>query len=377
MTPGGDGRRTFASGDGLRAGAAMAVLAFHAAVVTTLLVGPASGGAQGAAWDVLMHLNVGVIVFFVLSGYLVGGPFVRAWLGDAPPPQLGRYLGRRLRRIVPAFWVVSALALLWFGVGESSLREVLLVFGFAQVYDWSAAADVMRHAWTLDAELAFYLLLPAFAVAFRDVPRRIRPACLAAVLGAIVVIGLLVQGRANPGGLGSLHFSPFGLGLYFVPGLVLAAVEPWARGHLTGTRRGRRIALLAALAAAVAFAALTRVEPTAGVATAVLQLVVGAGAVGGALVWEWATGRAALGLDHRVPAALGRWSYGIYLIHAPVTLQASESFAGAGDRWGTFGAITVLTLVVTIPASWACWTFVERPALRARWRRAPEPAFPH
>ena len=67
--------------------------------------------------------------FFAISGYLVGGPWVRAALGLAPAPRVGRYAARRLRRIVPAFWVVLAAAARLLGrlgccAGESASRRV-------------------------------------------------------------------------------------------------------------------------------------------------------------------------------------------------------------------------------------------------------------
>src|SRR4051812_8429119 len=78
--------------DGLRALAALSVLAYHSLLATAGL-----GAASGA-------LHFGVPVFFVLSGLLLYRPFVAARMDGAPPPRLRSYAVRRAARIVPAYW---------------------------------------------------------------------------------------------------------------------------------------------------------------------------------------------------------------------------------------------------------------------------------
>ncbi|WP_421119978.1 acyltransferase family protein [Aquihabitans daechungensis] len=62
--------------EGLRAVAALAVLVTHVSLNAM--------GNDGPFGGLLARLDVGVAVFFVLSGYLLYKPFVRALLRDGP-----------------------------------------------------------------------------------------------------------------------------------------------------------------------------------------------------------------------------------------------------------------------------------------------------
>src|ERR1700730_4361523 len=75
--------------DPLRAVAALSVGTFHVFAVSTLTWRhPAAAGSFAAGWigRVSGSLSIGLYIFFVLSGYLLGRPFVR-WLvtGDQRP----------------------------------------------------------------------------------------------------------------------------------------------------------------------------------------------------------------------------------------------------------------------------------------------------
>ena len=83
----------------LRAIAAVMVVVHHA--------GSYAGEARtGSLYTLTAVMDSGVAVFFVLSGYLLYKPFVRALLRDEPLPSVRRYFRHRLLRIVPLYWVV-------------------------------------------------------------------------------------------------------------------------------------------------------------------------------------------------------------------------------------------------------------------------------
>src|SRR3954469_14434519 len=77
--------------DGLRAFAAIAVLLTHTAIYSGLA---ATGGATARY---AQRLEVGVAVFFVISGFVLYRPFL-----EDRGVSLRRYAGRRALRIVPA-----------------------------------------------------------------------------------------------------------------------------------------------------------------------------------------------------------------------------------------------------------------------------------
>src|SRR5438067_3573658 len=96
------GRRA-AGLDGLRALAALSVVCFH--VWLYRFPDPTRVRRAGPLDDVLSDFRLGLILFFVLSGYLLYRGFARAALLGERPPDLGRYARRRAARILPAYYV--------------------------------------------------------------------------------------------------------------------------------------------------------------------------------------------------------------------------------------------------------------------------------
>lgn len=378
--------RRFASGDALRGLAALMVLVFHCALWAALVTHHADprllAPAYGHAGLVLRNLESGLYVFFALSGYLVGGPWVRAFVLRQRPPRLGRYASRRLRRIVPAFWLVAALLLIRHGVAGSSVWQVASIFLFAQDLAHAPARGWIAQAWTLDIEMAFYVGLPLIAGLVAGL-RALRPGRAAAggprhraalVLAVLAVTSLAsVKLRAAGAPDQALTRNLAALWFAFVPGLALAAVEPLVLGR-GAARRWHALALLA-LAAAGALA-LVRLDPdTARGYRAVASAALGGGLVGAALVWQWATGRAPRLATTRPVVALGRWSYGIYLVHGAVGFELLNLVRGAGGPVAVFVAVLPGTLLGSVVVAAALWRFVERPALERRlalpWLRQP------
>src|SRR3954468_20167165 len=118
----------FGAGDGLRALAALSVVVFHAAVMTAP---SAETGTLGPGWQLVGHLDLGLYVFFVLSGYLLTRGFAAALVMGGPLPGASRYVGHRLRRIVPAFWAALLLTLVLEGANGSGPADVARTFLFA------------------------------------------------------------------------------------------------------------------------------------------------------------------------------------------------------------------------------------------------------
>ena len=103
---------------------------------------------------------IGVDLFFVLSGYLIGGQLL-APLARGQRIKLGRFFTRRALRIMPAYFVVLAIYFLlpsWREYSEMSqpLWKFLLSVQNIALHGGTA----FSHAWSLAVEDQFYLALP-------------------------------------------------------------------------------------------------------------------------------------------------------------------------------------------------------------------------
>jgi len=146
--------------DGLRGLAAVGVVVLHVWMYTG-----AHDPTQSVLLDVVIgELRLGLVYFFVLSGFLLALPWADAALGQARAPRVGRFLTRRLARIGPAYWLalVAAAALLA-GTGhprEASLWDLPIIALFAQNLFEDTRGLVDPPMWSLHVEVGFYLALP-------------------------------------------------------------------------------------------------------------------------------------------------------------------------------------------------------------------------
>src|SRR5438105_6302359 len=134
--------------DILRALAIIVVVIYHAALFGFKL----PGRVDRFGW-------IGVDLFFVLSGYLIGGQLL-APLARDQSINLGRFFARRALRVMPAYFVVLAIYIFL-----PSWRE------YPEMYPWSKfllsvqnvglhGGTAFSNAWSLAVEDQFYLFLP-------------------------------------------------------------------------------------------------------------------------------------------------------------------------------------------------------------------------
>lgn len=194
---------TLAFLDGVRAIAVLWVLAYHVTVplLVDALPVKASFHLLGPAGDVYAELlrfpplqpilggNLGVDLFLVLTGFLVGRSLLREQ-ADTDRVRYGRFLARRWLRITPAYLLAMALYAIEPGQraacarwGWSNLLFVNNLFG-PQV----SRSSCFGHGWSLALEMQFYAIAPVLvaAMAVRRAGARV-PLALAAVSLACVL----------------------------------------------------------------------------------------------------------------------------------------------------------------------------------------------
>lgn len=136
----------------------------------------------------------GVHLFFVLSGYLLGGKLLEKLGSGNKRRVVLRYLGDRFLRIYPAFFVcLLVFVLLRYFTGKNPpdvldiLSRVGLFFNYLDMSDFFAINAAL---WTLAVELQFYLVLPVAALLALSFIREWKSATVA--LGIVfVIVGVL------------------------------------------------------------------------------------------------------------------------------------------------------------------------------------------
>jgi peptidoglycan/LPS O-acetylase OafA/YrhL len=367
----------------VRAVAALLVVFCHAGAVSGVTF-------RSGAGIYLARMEVGVSVFFVLSGFLLYRAFAVRHLIGGEPPALVRFWTRRAGRIFPAYWV--ALTLVPVVIGRALVDDpvdVGVYYGLAQIYDADRVLGGLYQAWSLCTELAFYLFLPIYAMAMS---RRVRPlasqlrvelAGIAALYAASVIfrISLLALG------VGGYQFTwlPAWLDM-FALGMGLAVASAW----MTTTRSTPRVLAVAverpALCLAIAAAAFVAVSnlgiPTGLAPLSAYQRLMGQFLY--SLVAVTLVAPAVFSQRGRLPAvltsrplvAIGLVSYSMYLWH-PAMIDKAVDWTGGRTLAAEAGPVFVLSVALTVAVAAASYVLVERPlATIAEFKRAPRPSPP-
>jgi peptidoglycan/LPS O-acetylase OafA/YrhL len=264
---------------------------------------------------------LGVPLFFVVSGFCIHLPQARSRAaGSAAQPDWGRFFRRRLWRLYPPYLCSLALGALLLLVSTGGLpvappailAQALLVHTFHP-----ASFDGLNPpAWTLALEAQLYL---AYPVVFWLVARHRPWRALALVLAITMLYRGLLLLEPFPARFGGVAWEFF-LARWFEWTLGAVAAE-WAVGSIALPHALRSPWLAAAaLGGAVAlewhtwrFGVYALKEPLDGVAFALLLVA--------ALDRERAgVAGAARSARSRWLAAVGAWSYSLYLVHRPIQL---------------------------------------------------------
>ncbi len=135
--------------DLLRALAIIVVVIYHAGIMGF----PMPGRVDRWGW-------IGVDLFFVLSGYLIGGQLLAPLARDRRI-NLGRFFARRALRIMPAYFVVLAVYFLLPPLREyPEMSQPLWKFLLSVQNIALHGGTAFSHAWSLAVEDQFYLCLP-------------------------------------------------------------------------------------------------------------------------------------------------------------------------------------------------------------------------
>ena len=374
--------------DGLRAIACLLVVWHH---LTQRLNGHNYHGLLANIHYAGMRGEVGVSLFFVLSGCLLSLPFWRSFVSNEPLPRLRLYVVNRAARIVPAMWInlliVSLLAIPIWNYGWNWARVLSSMF-FINNFDYRTffPAELNGPLWSIGLEVWCYILLPLVLIPVIKLSRSV------IVAATVLILGILTLQLMNPWILRTFMTDDLAKGwqfgmtggakqwlpywnvntffCQFLVGSLGALVISWLVHKQVKTRA--LFDLLSVLAMIAAFVLVwIRVQPGAPDAQThqpyaapyfALLMSIGLVLCTQSKYW-WRV------LDNPLFTWVAKISFGIYLWHMVFIMTIGAKFnthfvvfgMNSGWHWLKLSAVVVAGSVLVASAS---WQFIESPILR-------------
>ncbi|HUQ58710.1 acyltransferase family protein [Lentzea sp.] len=308
---------------------------------------------------------IGVDVFFVISGFLITSHLDREIIRTGRV-RLGKFYARRVRRLLPAAFLVLVLSVVlayfllpyprwtanaWESFAAASYWENWLLAGKSVNYSaQNEAASLVQHYWSLSVEEQFYLFWPLLLMGMFKIGRR-----------RWVVAGVLVLGALSLG-LSVYYTTVSPSAAYFI-----TPVRVWEFAIGAGVAlAATRLVLPRLLAELAAFAGLAMIIATAfaydhhtpfpGYLALVPAVGTGLVIVSGLRPGrQWHTAVTA----SRPVQFVGDVSYSLYLWHWPVVLLAPFALSGLLDK-GELSAPWLLGLLaLSLALAWLSKVVVE------------------
>jgi peptidoglycan/LPS O-acetylase OafA/YrhL len=368
--------------DAIRGLSACVVVVIHAMFLTGALRGSYAG-------TVLERLGVVVPAFFVISGFLLYEPFVRARLTGRGLPPAGLYYWRRAVRVLPPYWIALGVSALLVSLPLIDGGNWWLFAILGQTATLGTFHGGLLVTWSLSVEIVFYALLPLWAaLALRalsgQAPDRAVRLELLALAGVAVVAFVIRSALWTRPTLRHLAFAFPGHADVFAAGMALAVAvhAPAGAGRAVALLRGvarRPLACWGAAAAAVLVLAAVLPFPSQPAfpphwSHAGFQLEHCVYTLCGFLIVAPAALRLAersrsLAVLRRPAVAwLGLASYGIFLSHYQVVSHLAPRFEDLGG-WAML-PVAALAVAIAIVFGAVSWYLVERPLMRISpsWR---------
>ncbi len=316
---------------------------------------------------------VGVDVFFVVSGFLVGGALASEAISSGRI-DFAAFYARRARRILPAGMLTIGVVAIAVALTISPLRNLLWGRPFFEAslgkdalaatayvpnlwfmregneYGATTSSSPYLHFWSLGVEEQFYIVAP-FVIAILWFASRKRLAAFTITVSALGVLSVLysLAVHATDGNIG--YFDPLGRAWELVAGVLAALVA--TRLAARWTTRAATIATVSGFVG-VGLSALL-IDGERGWPRWTAVLVVAATA----LVLVAGSRSASFGVVARPLAWVGDRSYSWYLWHWPFLVIAT-AISDAPVRRLELGVVALVSLAVADQQ----YRWVERPAMR-------------
>ncbi len=300
---------------------------------------------------------VGVDIFFVISGFLIGGILWREHTSSGTLA-LGRFYMRRIRRLAPAYFAMAFASLIagWIVLLPFEFREFgksliaatvylsnVLFYRQSGYFDGPSDEKMLLHTWSLSVEEQFYIFLP-LTILVLGRSRNTLIAGLSLLALASLVSSIVMTERSHTAAFFLFPFRAWELlaGVF----LAIAGVQwklKWAYGTwVSWLGMALIFASVLFIPGGTSFPGWNVIAPVAGT---ILILVNGQDK-------NWVNRI----LSAKVPVFFGLISYSLYLWHWPILTLLNYVHEGP------LGLVeTLFWLLIVFGVSVASWRFVERP----------------
>jgi len=330
---------------------------------------------------VLFHAGwIGVQLFFVLSGFLITGNLLDSRGADN---YFSAFFGRRALRILPLYYAVLCAAFVlapWL----ATLPEQLRATQSHQVWLWTFLTNWTEpynggvygfgHFWSLAVEEQFYLLWPL--IVLRCGPRALLWVCAASV---VIALGVRCAFEAAHVSRDALYMFTICRMDALTLGAAAAALVRIPAAYAFLQKNVSRIAVVGA-AVFVAFALLTRGFAMYDLSTQTIGYTLMSLAFALViLLTVLPTTTAPLRMTMRALAwkplrLIGRYSYGMYVIHLPLHVfwagPLFQRFAPRPTPWESL-AYTVVLTALSFALAAVSYEFFEKRVMRLKSRLVP------
>jgi peptidoglycan/LPS O-acetylase OafA/YrhL len=208
--------------DGLRFIAIFSVIFFHIAKYLTVKTG------RTAEYDPLialfMHGDIGVQLFFIISGFVIALPFAKGHLFAAKLPKIQQYFFRRLTRLEPPYIINLIIcfiltAMVTTNTAGSLFLHLLASMGYLHNIIYADLSTINVVTWSLEVELQFYVLAPLIASVFKIRSKAYRRGLIAVFIVFFSFMSVLIFNKSAVLSLTMLNFAHF-----FLAGFLLVDI---------------------------------------------------------------------------------------------------------------------------------------------------------
>jgi len=313
----------------------------------------------------------GVDLFFVLSGYLVGGQLLKS-MAEQRPVLINEFYVKRFFRIIPAYLLVLALYFALPALRETEGSQPLWKFvTFTENLGFDAQRGrAFSHVWSLCVEEHFYLVFPLIVsgLSVWKIGRRAlwiaSAVLLAGVALRLVLWRLLVDSDEAYGPWNRYIYYPTYSRLDgLLAGVCVATIqyftpETWDRL----TSRPRRLLSTGSL---LLLAAVWICEDRDGLVASAISFPMVALAYGLILIAAVSPRSALHSVYLRITAFVAALSYSLYLVHK-IVIHITQVYLSSIhlDIYST--PVFLACLVTSLAAAWTLHVCVERPFMRLR-----------